>query len=1114
MKNEQQAFRITTLIVVFTFIISFARPLSVYAQEKLPVEPSPTAEVTPPVVEPPAEPTTEPAPEPTPVISEVLAQLPQDTGLVVLSSDGEPLPLASEEALKAGVTGSVTWCPNDKLPGDASCTIKYFSLTDLIAGLSAKSGVGTVYISNGYNAPTNNDADKSINFDQTALSSLGDLAIQGGWNFSTNALDTATPYSALNFGTGSFTITNWTHNVALSDILFTGTTGGIYETFAVTGTGNVSLDNVDVTESGSQPGETVGAKPGFIINTDGDVSITDSSFISNLGSGLMVTSGGDVTLDGVTANWNAGDGANIDTCNYSDTGNKPCTTTGQISISGYNTFSNNDASGMVIHSGGLITEADTATIYAESNDNIGMQIWRDGTTTTQPISLLGANTFITNMSDGLLIYSNQDITINDLIAQENGGTGASIHSLFASDPDLQKLYFINNAPAQGLGGTLTLTGDNLFEDNADDGLAAFIDGSITAENLTATNSGRVGVLFASCPGFYATGDMYCYSLPDTTAAGYNLSNYDVSISGGNFLAGNQYAGLAVATLGSIDLGTSDTDSIVAWSTANGSGADLQTGSSVAVYNEMMSEWQIDDSTWWDGGNITLNGNHLYGGYDYTNSVSLGNTNGLVADAWNDTDSTYGNVTMNYMIEASYNSNGIVSCASGNVSLAGLLSAFFNNSGDGVYVHCAQDVTIQNAMGSSNNYGIEVEGTDGVVTISDSVFTENTFGGVYLYNLDPDSTATLSSVTSTDNGQNGLVLNTVGDVEIADSDFSGNANHGLFGSTINSLTVTNSAFSSNGTDHAKDGGIVLNGILGDVSISGIEAIENLGQGILLTNFAGNIDISDSDLSGNEFSGIYLGSEDTTSPQITITNVTSSSNGSSGIYANVVSGDGSMTTLNCSSFSSNGSYGVELYNGVDATLAGVEATANGTDLIIDYSGTIVTLTGCIGVSQDKPVVTGPTGHIVPVVSGQSVPVECGYGFTSLVLESGETALFEGFCGSDAAFSQVESGSLPGALTEGRTFISAFTETVDGSTDGIIPDGGSAELNLAAGSNPSSLAVLYWDAGAKAWVEIPVVGSEGSFSASNPAYKVLTGVTYTADGTARFSVNFTGTFVVVQK
>jgi hypothetical protein len=302
--------------------------------------------------------------------------------------------------------------------------------------------------------------------------------------------------------------------------------------------------------------------------------------------------------------------------------------------------------------------------------------------------------------------------------------------------------------------------------------------------------------------------------------------------------------------------------------------------------------------------------------------------------------------------------------------------------------------------------------------------------------------------------------------------------------------------------------------GDISLSGVESMYNHGHGISLNEFSGNVDLSDSNFGQNAKSGISLISNSSPSPQITITNVLSNSNDDSGIYLDVTGDDGSQTTLNCSSFSGNGGYGVEMYNGVNATLAGITTTENGTDLELNYSGTLLTLIDCIVVAQKPAPQTGPSSHVVPVTSGQSVPVECGYVYTSLVLGTGDSVALNGFCGSDAAFSQVQSGSLPGALTDGWTFISAFTETVDGSTDGILPDGGSAELNLAAGGNPSSLAVLYWDAGAKAWVEIPVVGGEGSFSASNPAYKVLTGVTYTADGTARFSVNFTGTFVVVRK
>jgi hypothetical protein len=1112
MLSIKRTTRITAGILAFTFLFSLAKPVAVYAQDEQPVDPTPTEEVQPAAETPVTEET------PAAPLSDLLEQIPEDTSIVVISSEGEPLPLASEEALKTGVTGSTTWCPTGKLPGDASCTNKYFSLKDLLTNIGSVSGGGTVYLVSTYNAVVGDDYNQNIWFDQDTLTNLTNLTFQGGWNFGTNSLDATTPYSTVNLGTGSFIIQHWDSDVNINNIRFANTTGNTSSPSigVVYGTGDVSLDNVQVITSGGHAEVSVAnERPGFLISTAGDVSITDSQFNGNISDGLILESGGNVTLDGVSANSNQGTGAVVDTCKYDDV-NGYCTASGSLTLNGDNHFNSNDSNGLYIDAGGQISQASDSTLEASANDNNGLEIWRDGTTSTQPISLLGSNQFNNNMSDGLLIWSSQDITINDLTANENGTTGASIHNLFEYDFDLEDYWGIYDAPAQGLGGSLTLTGTNTFNDNSGNGLEAFIDGTISASNLNASNN-YVGVLFASCPGFYDYGDMFCYMLPDIEDPDYDLNDYDVTISGENNFIGNYEAGLAVNTLGNITLGTSDSDTVTAQSTYDGPGAFLQSGLYEAYFDEEYAEWDInwDDASWWDGGNITLNGTQLYGGYDFETANSLGNAgSGLAVQAWNDEDSDYGNVTMTNPIESSNNNQGISICASGTVDISGDAKVFTNNQ-EGIYIDCANDVTVENITANYNDYGLYLEYINGDATISENNLDENIYWGLTAFNFEQGSNLLISNVTMNENGQYGFDLYEIDQLDIENSEFNANGYGGMYGSYINDLTITDSSFDENGAFGDEDAGIFLADVQGDVSMTGVEAMYNNGQGLAMSEFHGDVELSDSNFGQNAKSGISLISTSSANPQITITNVLSDSNDDSGIYLDVTGDDGSQTTLNCSSFSGNGGYGVEMYNGVNATLAGVTATDNGIDLSLDHSGTLLTFTDCVIVEQ-KPANPQPGGssHVVPVTSGQSVPVECGYVYTSLVLGTGDTAAFDGFCGSDAAFSQVESASLPGALTEGWTFISAFTETVDGSTDGILPDGGSAELNLAAGGNPASLAVLYWDAGAKAWVEIPVVGGEGSFSASNPAYKVLTGVTYTADGTARFSVNFTGTFVVVRK
>jgi len=112
----------------------------------------------------------------------------------------------------------------------------------------------------------------------------------------------------------------------------------------------------------------------------------------------------------------------------------------------------------------------------------------------------------------------------------------------------------------------------------------------------------------------------------------------------------------------------------------------------------------------------------------------------------------------------------------------------------------------------------------------------------------------------------------------------------------------------------------------------------------------------------------------------------------------------------------------------------------------------------------------------------------------------------------FGAAAENALPGTLPDGYTFGSGYTESVVGAANGIIPNGGTAELSLVVPEGKTPV-IFYWDAGESKWVEVPVAGSEGSFSASDSGMQVLSGVS-SSGGMAHFTVNFTGTFIVVYK
>jgi hypothetical protein len=131
------------------------------AEEPAVVEEAPLVEATPaeepaaveaaPAAEEPAAPQEE-------TVAEVLAQVPEGTDLIVVDAEGEALPLATEEAAEAIVTGDPQWCPVGVTPGSASCSGDKDSfnggsaLTDLIQWLkdNTPSVAGVIWIEGSY----------------------------------------------------------------------------------------------------------------------------------------------------------------------------------------------------------------------------------------------------------------------------------------------------------------------------------------------------------------------------------------------------------------------------------------------------------------------------------------------------------------------------------------------------------------------------------------------------------------------------------------------------------------------------------------------------------------------------------------------------------------------------------------------------------------------------------------------------------------------------------------------------------------------------------------------------------------------------------------------------
>ena len=184
---------------------------------------------------------------------------------------GRSEPLASKAAAKIIAKGDPIWCPTGQKPGSAGCTAAETTVAALVSDLASKSGAGTVYFTSAYSTP-------DATFNQTSLTGLTDLTIQGGWNGKTGGAYKLAGVTAFNV---PLSVINWNGNVTINNVNISGATG----TGLIVGTkGNIHVHAVQSsnnTASGANLDNTSGAGTSA-------VSVDTSTFTGNTtGAGLL-----------------------------------------------------------------------------------------------------------------------------------------------------------------------------------------------------------------------------------------------------------------------------------------------------------------------------------------------------------------------------------------------------------------------------------------------------------------------------------------------------------------------------------------------------------------------------------------------------------------------------------------------------------------------------------------------------------------------------------------------------------------------------------------------------------------------------------------------------------
>lgn len=628
---------------------------------------------------------------------------------------------------------------------------------------------------------------------------------------------TATDLTSINNGTG--------YGAYLSNTMGTGagvTLNGTNLFFSngdkgllILSKGAIKLNNINVIDNGN-----IGAD---IKNNYGtlkqSVTFTGTNvFKFNDSAGLFVDSLGQITANNVTASSNANSmGAFFDNCQFNVSA---CLGSGNITLTGTNTFNDNNTNGLYIQSGGLVTINNvTANGNGFGSSGDGVFINNTYSTTFMGVTLAGFNTFNGNNSFGLDILSDGIVTLNNLNANDNQGSYA---------------VFVDNttsSPATPKG--VTLSGTNIINGNNNSGLLIESHGAITANNLTASFNGLDGAFLDNCQ--FMTGECQ--------------GSGNVTLNGSNTFNANNNAGLTIQSFGIIKA-----NNLTASDNVNDDGASL-------INN---FERNLLSST----NGVILTGTNTFSGNKFTNLGIF----------------TYGVITLNNVTASNSVSGqganldnchwdvGTNKCLSTTKVTLTAANAFIGNFTNGLSVLSGGSITASNlSAGSNGGYGARLENNDVTTPVAVILSGNNTFNnnsGIGLQ-IDTLGDIKLNNVTAKgSSNNNGALLsnNTAGSIGsvilTGVNNFSDNNLMNLEIYTVGAITISNLTASGSDTSY----GAYLtqaNGATKPVTLTGTNVFNNNGTTGLYVSVFGAITTNNLSAAGNGTSGtgggVYLSNE---------------------------------------------------------------------------------------------------------------------------------------------------------------------------------------------------------------------------------------------------------------
>jgi len=685
--------------------------------------------------------------------------------------------------------------------------------------------------------------------------------------------------------------------------------------------GAISLNNITATNSAHGYGLYVNNQSPETFASPKDVNITGTNvFNGNYYDGVAVLSYGNIVTNNLTA---IGNGTSTISGSGADLANNGAPAPRVITLKGTNVFSDNYLLGLNVHSIGTITVNNITATGNQGSGGAWLQNEYPGA--VGGVNLTGVNFFDLNVQRGLTVYTYGAITASNLNASANqmqGGVQLNNH---------------NSATAQ----KVTLTGTNSFDGNLGYGLEIRSTGAISLNSISAI--GNLGTYGATINNTFS---------PDTAAQA-------VTLTGTNVFNENWWSGLYVTSYGAISLaGTTANDNGQSGPGA-GSGAYLSNYTSDAPQKVALS------------GVNTFNGNSDYGLFvetkgAITSATSLtANENGGNQGAFlsNNVAGGVGGITLagtNTMQGNLY--TGLVAYSFGPISINNVTASGNGASGTSGYgadlnnggSTTPMNVTLTGTNSFNDNYsnGLTIA-TKGAILANNLTASANTNGaGVAIDNFNGSSdSATSPGVTFTgknffeDNLYNGLAIMSHGAITLNNVSANGNGNAG-FGSGVNLYNpnlVAPKNITINGTNTFNDNsahGLFVSDSTGSITINNVTATDNdTGSGAYLSNASGTLGVT---LTGtNKFNQNALaGLTIQTNGSVSMTKVTADGNLDDGLYV-IASGN---VTLTCGSITGNGDWGVNIFT-PSLKLIGVVSSGNSTGNVNTGGvSTLVTVRTC--------------------------------------------------------------------------------------------------------------------------------------------------------------------------